>query len=103
MGSLYRRRWKDRDGTVHGSEILWRKHRQAGRVVRESPGTTNEVVARRMLRVREGDVEKGIPIVRRWDALAGVAPLWLTEQDRRTLRRNTSIRYLLRLPVFTPS
>jgi hypothetical protein len=38
------------------------KYYQHGRPVRESTGTKNEVVARRMLRVREGDVERGIPI-----------------------------------------
>ena len=31
--------------------------------MRESTGTTKETVARRILRLREGDVEKGIPIV----------------------------------------
>jgi hypothetical protein len=31
-------------------------------VVRESAGTSKETVARRMLRLREGDVEKGFPI-----------------------------------------
>lgn len=31
--------------------------------MRESTGTTKETVARRVLRTREGDVEKGIPIV----------------------------------------
>ena len=31
-------------------------------MIRESSGTDKDAVARRMLRVREGDVEKGIPI-----------------------------------------
>ena len=44
------------------SRFLWIKYHQNGRVVRESTGTTNETVARRMLRVREGDVERGVPI-----------------------------------------
>jgi hypothetical protein len=39
------------------------KYYQGGRAVRESTGTTKETVARRILRSREGDVEKGIPIV----------------------------------------
>ncbi len=53
MGSIYRR---------PRSKYLWIKYYQNGRVVRESTGTTKETVARRMLRVREGDVERGIPI-----------------------------------------
>lgn len=53
MGSVYRRK---------RSPYLWIKYHQHGRVVRESTKTTNETVARRMLRVREGDVERAIPI-----------------------------------------
>ena len=45
-----------------GSPYLWIKYYQHGRPVRESNGTKNETVARRMLRAREGDVERGIPI-----------------------------------------
>ncbi len=53
MGSVYSRR---------RSPYLWIKYHQHGRPVRESTGTKNETVARRMLRAREGDVERGIPI-----------------------------------------
>ena len=52
-------------GTVYSrkrSPYLWIKYYQHGRPVRESTGTKNDVVARRMLRAREGDVERGIPI-----------------------------------------
>ncbi len=53
MGSVYSRK---------RSPYLWIKYHQHGRPVRESTGTKNETVARRMLRTREGDVERGIPI-----------------------------------------
>jgi integrase len=53
MGSVYSR---------NRSPYLWIKYHQNGRPVRESTGTKNETVARRMLRAREGDVERGIPI-----------------------------------------
>jgi integrase len=53
MGSVYSRK---------RSPYLWIKYHQHGRAVRESTGTKNETVARRMLRAREGDVEHGIPI-----------------------------------------
>jgi integrase len=54
MGSLYMR-----------GAIVWLKYHQNGRQIRESSGTSKKSVARRMLRAREGDVEKGIPIVPR--------------------------------------
>src|SRR5579862_3928377 len=53
MGSVYTRKQ---------SRFLWIKYHQNGRVVRESTETTNINIARRMLRVREGDVERGVPI-----------------------------------------
>src|SRR6188472_2304514 len=53
MGSIYTRK---------GSQNLWIKYYQNGRAVRESAGTTKETVARRVLRTREGDVERGVPI-----------------------------------------
>ena len=62
MGSLYKRKKKQTDGTVRELPTLWIKYLQNGRVMRESTGTTKETVARRMLRTREGDVEHGIPI-----------------------------------------
>jgi integrase len=42
--------------------VLWIKYLQHGRVIRESTQTDNIVKTRRMLRDREGDVEKGVPI-----------------------------------------
>jgi integrase len=62
MGSLYRRTQKLKDGTLRELPTIWIKYYQGGRAVRESTGTTKDVVARRMLRAREGDVERGIPI-----------------------------------------
>lgn len=53
MGSVYSRK---------RSPYLWIKYHQQGRAVRESTGTTNMTVARRLLRTREGDVERGIPM-----------------------------------------
>ena len=62
MGSLYKRTFKTPDGTIHERPTWWLKYYQNGRAIRESSGTTKERVARRMLRVREGDVEHGIPV-----------------------------------------
>ena len=53
MGSVYRRK---------GSHKLWIKYTQHGRTIRESTETDNTAEARRMLRTREGEVSKGLPI-----------------------------------------
>lgn len=53
MGSVYRRK---------GSTKLWIKYTQHGRTIRESTDTNNLPEARRMLRNREGQVSKGLPI-----------------------------------------
>jgi integrase len=63
MGSLYRRKQKQPDGTWRELPTIWIKFYQNGRAIRESTKTTKETVARRMLRTREGDVEHGIQIV----------------------------------------
>ena len=56
MGSVYLRK---------GTKKLWIKYVQHGRIVRESTETANVVEARRMLRDREGDVVKGVPVIPR--------------------------------------
>jgi integrase len=53
MGNVYSRA---------GTKKLWIKYLQNGRVIRESSGTDNIVKARRILRDREGDVVRGIPV-----------------------------------------
>ena len=62
MGSIYQRKKKQPDGTLKALPTLWLKYLENGRVRRESAKTTNPVVARRILRLREGDVEHGVPI-----------------------------------------
>ncbi len=53
MGSVYLRK---------GSKKFWIKYVQHGRVIRESTETTIIADARRMLKTREGDIVKGIPV-----------------------------------------
>ena len=53
MGSVYLRQ---------GSKKYWIKYVQHGRVIRESTESKNIADARRMLRTREGDIVKGIPV-----------------------------------------
>ena len=63
MGSFYKRTQKMPDGTLRELPTIWIKYYQNGQPVRESTGTTKETVARRILRSREGDVERGVPIL----------------------------------------
>jgi integrase len=53
VGSVYLRQ---------GSKKYWIKYVQHGRVIRESTESKNIADARRMLKTREGDVVRGIPI-----------------------------------------
>lgn len=59
---LYKRKKKQPDGTFIELPTIWIKYYQNGRPVRESTRTNKETVARRILRTREGDVERGVPI-----------------------------------------
>jgi integrase len=67
MGNLYHRKQKMKDGTYRELPTFWLQYRQNGELIRESSGTKKETVARRMLKVREGDIEKGIPVVPKRD------------------------------------
>ena len=62
MGSLYKRKVREANGEWKELPTWWLKYYQNGRAVRESSSTKSERIARRMLRVREGDVERGIPV-----------------------------------------
>ena len=69
MGSLYKRTFKTSEGKIRERPTWWLKYHQNGRAIRESTGTTKETVARRMLKLREGDVAHGIPVNPRMDRI----------------------------------
>jgi len=62
MGSIYRPKYKNAAGELVESSVWWLKYRANGTIVREStePKTTKETIARRQLRVKDGDAERGI-------------------------------------------
>jgi integrase len=62
MGSIYKQRWKDKDGTVHESNIWWIKYYRDGKPIRESSESEKESEAKKLLKLREGDVARGIPV-----------------------------------------
>jgi len=79
MGSIYQR-----------GNVWWLAYRQHGRLIRESSESKKERVALRMLKVREGDVEKGEIIVPKRDRITfedGVADLFndYTTNGKRSL------------------
>ena len=62
MGSIYRPKYKDRNGVKKESQVWWIKYYVNGRPVRESTETRKETEARRKLRIKEGDAAKGAPV-----------------------------------------
>ena len=67
MGSIYRPKYRRGDGTVVESQVLWIKWYRNGRAFRESAETDKDSVARRLLRQREGDITRGVPVTPRTD------------------------------------
>jgi len=59
MGSIYRRKWKDKDCSIREGEILWIKYYRNGKPIRESTGSTKDADAKRLLKKREGEISAG--------------------------------------------
>jgi len=59
MGHIYQRKWKDKKGKIHQSDIWWIKYYSGGKPHFESSESTKKGVAKRLLRDREGSVERG--------------------------------------------
>jgi len=62
MGHIYKRTWKDKQGNTRQSDIFWIKYYRDGRAFYESSESTKEGDAKRLLRLREGDIERGMPV-----------------------------------------
>jgi hypothetical protein len=78
------------------ADSVWRcrssrqlQYRQHGRLMRESSGSSKERVARRMLRLREGGVEHGIPIVPKRDRITFDDAVRDLHNDYRTNNRRS--------------
>lgn len=65
MGMVYRRKYKRRDGSIGLTNTWWMKYYVNGVPVWESAKTTKERVARKKLQLREGEVARGEPIMRK--------------------------------------
>jgi integrase len=57
---LYRRKWKDKNGTVHSSKTWWMDYVVPGEGQKcESTGTSNKRLARKILDKRKGEIAEG--------------------------------------------
>lgn len=65
MGMIYRPKYRRRDGTLVESAVWWLKFYRDGAPIRESSGTDKETKARQVLKLREGAVVRGEPIIPR--------------------------------------
>ncbi|MBZ5500501.1 MAG: site-specific integrase [Acidobacteriia bacterium] len=63
MGSVYRPKYKDRHGQERTSSLWWIAYYQNGRLIRESTETADYDAAKDILKTREGDVAKGLPVL----------------------------------------
>lgn len=59
MGSIYRKKYKQKDGTVKESRIWHIKYYRNGKPYRESSRSTKETDAKRLLKLREGHIAEG--------------------------------------------
>jgi integrase len=59
VGSIYRRRWKDKDGNIREGEIWWVKYYKDGKPFFESSESTRETDAKKLLKRREGAIING--------------------------------------------
>jgi len=63
MGSIYRRKYKDKlTEKVKSSSVWWVQYCRSGIPTRESANTASQAEAKRFLSLRGGDVAKGMPI-----------------------------------------
>jgi len=56
MGMIYKNKYKDKAGAVHESEVFWIKYYRNGKAYRESSKTTKEDDAKKLLKLREGEI-----------------------------------------------
>ncbi len=59
MGSVYKPKYRDKDGTMKESAVWWIKYYRNGKPYRESTKTTKITEAQRKLKQREGEIVHG--------------------------------------------
>jgi integrase len=59
MGTIYKRKWKDKDGNLVEGEVYWIKYYRHGKPYRESSKSEKITEVRRLLKKREGEIAEG--------------------------------------------
>ena len=59
MGTIYKRKWKDKDGNWVEGNVYWIKYYRHGKPYRESSKTEKITEAQRLLKKREGEIAEG--------------------------------------------
>jgi integrase len=62
MGMIYKRKYKRKDGTMAEAAVWWIKYYRDGVPMRESTESDKESVAKKLLKQREGDIVRGVPV-----------------------------------------
>jgi|SRR5215472_2237456 len=83
---LYRRRWKDRKGKTHRTDLWWMAYMVGGRQHCESTGTSNKRVAKKILDIRRAEIAEG-----RFSGLLKSHPPTLKEYFSKYLHSKTNI------------
>ena len=65
MGCVYRRIAKQQDGTTRQLPTWWIKYSRKGKPHFESAHSRRKEEATRLLRLREGDIARGVPVTAR--------------------------------------
>lgn len=101
MGSIYRRKWKDKEGNIHESETLGIKYYRDGRPMRESAETSKETEAKKLLKSREGDSVHGVQVTPRVTRVrfSELAEAVVNDYKMRKLKSLPDLQMRLRLHV----
>jgi integrase len=59
MGTIYKPKYRSKDGTVKESAVWWLKYYQDGKPIRESSKKTKLSDAKKLLALREGEISQG--------------------------------------------
>ncbi len=62
MGMIYKRKYKRPDGTIAESPFWRLKYYRDGQPIFENAKTTKETEALKLLKLREGDITRGVPV-----------------------------------------
>jgi hypothetical protein len=67
MGSIYRRKFKDKDNKTREGKTFWIRYQHNGKPVYESAKSTKWADATRLLKLREGEIAAGKALGNRYD------------------------------------